>query len=283
MKRLSIAFLAAAGALAACSTTPYGDPPASSVAATPAPMALMTATAPAPTGGYLTAEQFEVLARTVPAPSADGSPEQIADRALSERYRAYENGDRWLLATAHAELSPRLVPQHFDCALGVRFASAPTPRLTAIFDKLLKDGNGAAEAAKAHAFRPRPVGVDPARPACTTMSAAGRASASYPSGSATVGAAYAEAIAVLDPAHAAAAREIGHQIGISRLVCGVHYPADVAAAEPLGRAVFVEAAATPAFQADLEAAKIELAAVRATGLTNPGCIAEAATLALPLP
>ncbi|CAN5196947.1 phosphatase PAP2 family protein [soil metagenome] len=284
MKPSGIAFLAAAGALtAACSTTPFGDPVASSVAASPAPAASMTSTAPISTGGYLTTDQIDTLAKRVPAPSADGSAEQIADRALSERYRGYEDGDRWLLATAHAELSPRVAAQHFDCALGVRFAAAPTPHLTAIFDRLLKDANGAAEAAKALAFRPRPVGVNPDRRACTTMSAAGRASASYPSGSAAVGTAYGEAIAALDPAHATAAREIGHQIGISRLVCGAHYPADVAAAEPLGRAVFAEAAATPAFRTDLEAAKAELAEVRATGLTNPGCVAEAAALALSLP
>ena len=241
------------------------------------------AQAASPAGGYLSAEQVGALAQAVPAPSAEGSPEQMADRALSERYRGYENSDRWLLATAHSELSPSLASQHFDCALGVRFASAPTPRLTAIFDKLLKDANGAAEEAKARAFRPRPVGVNPDRLACQTVKAAGRSSASYPSGSASVGAAYGEAIAALDPAHAAAAREIGHQIAVSRAVCGMHYPADVAAGEALGKAAFAEAAASPAFAADLEAARLELAAVRATGLTNPGCVAEAAALALPLP
>ena len=273
----SLSALAATALLAACSSTPFGAPVASVVTA-PAAMS-----APAHEGGYLPSDRVEALALSVPAPSADGSAEQAADRALSDRYRAYEGGDRWLLATAHAELSPRLAGQHFDCAVGVRFAAAPTPRLTALFDKVLKDANGAAELAKARAFRPRPVGVDPTRPACTTVSAAGRASASYPSGSATVGAAYGEAVAALDPAHAAAAREIGHQIGVSRLVCGMHYPADVAAGEVLGRAVFVEIVATPAFQADLDAARAELAAVRAAGLTNPGCAAERAALALPLP
>lgn len=271
------------GGLAGCSVTPFGDPVAARVAPSPAPQALMTSTRPAAVGGYLSVEAVEGLARTVPAPSEDGSAAQIADRALSERYRGYEGGDRWLLATAQAELSPRLAAQHFDCALGVRFASAPTPRLTLLFDRLLKDANGAAERAKTRAFRSRPVGVDANRPACTTVDAAGRASASYPSGSAAVGTAYAEAVAALDPAHAAAAREIGRQIGISRLVCGMHYPADVSAGDALGEAVFAEAAATPAFAADLEAAKVELAAVRATGLTNPGCVAEAAALALPLP
>jgi len=63
----------------------------------------------------------------------------------------------------------------------------------------------------------------------------------------------------------------------------MHYPADVAAGEAVGKAVFAEAATTPMFQADLAAARLELAQVRATGLTNPGCAAERAALAAPLP
>lgn len=222
------------------------------VAARAAPAASLAAHAAS--GGYLSADEIRTLAQAVPELSADGSEAQAADRALSERYRGYEHGDRWLLATAHSELSPRLAAQHFDCALGVRFASAPTPRLTAMFDKLLKDANEAAETAKARAFRPRPVGVNPDRPSCQTVSEAGRKSASYPSGSASVGAAYGEAVAALDPAHAEAARAIGHQIALSRAVCGMHYPADVAAGETLGKAVFGQVAADPALAADLEAA-----------------------------
>jgi len=278
-RRLTVVALVAAGLIAACSTTPFGAPVASAVASAPG-AGPMTAI---PSGGYLSADQIQALGLTVTTPAPLGAPAEVADRALSERYRGYENGDRWLLATAHAELSPMLAAQHFDCALGVRFASVPTPHLAAMFDRLLKDANGAAEAAKARAFRPRPVGVDPGRPTCTAVTPAGRSSASYPSGSATVGTAYGEAVAALDPVRAEAAREIGRQIGISRIVCGMHYPADVAAAEPLGRAVFDAAADTPAFRADLAGAQIELAAVRATGLTNPGCVAERAALALPLP
>ena len=88
-----------------------------------------------------------------------------------------------------------------------------------------------------------------------------------------------------DPTHLAFeyVRRIGHAIGVSRVVCAMHYPADVAPGEALGRAVAAEAAATPAFQADVVAARAELARVRAAGLTNPGCVAEATTLALPLP
>lgn len=256
--------------LSACATQTFGVPPAPSVAG-------------AEQGGYLSHEALVRLAGAVPPPSADGSPEQAADRALSDRYRALENSDRWLLATAHAELSPQLALQHFDCAMGVRFTGTPTPHLVAVLEKVLNDANEAAELAKARAFRPRPVGVDSTRVACQRVSDAGRASPSYPSGSASVGAAYGDALAAIAPDKAAAVREIGHQIAVSRAVCGMHYPADVTAGEAVGHAVFGEIAATPAFQADLIAARDEVTAVRASGLTNPGCAAERAALARPLP
>lgn len=63
----------------------------------------------------------------------------------------------------------------------------------------------------------------------------------------------------------------------------MHYPRDVAAGDALGRAVFRAAVAQPAFQADLIAARAELAAVQATGARNPGCLAETRALATPLP
>ena len=233
--------------------------------------------------GYLSPAAITAVAASVPAPQADGSPEQAADRALSDRYRALEDSDRWLLATAHAELSPSLALQHFDCALGTRFAAAPTPRLTIIFEKVMADADAVAERVKARDPRPRPVAVDPARPACQRITAASRASPSYPSGSAAVGVAYADVLAVAAPDRAEATREIGHQIAISRIVCAMHYPSDVAAGEAAGHATFEAIAAAPAFQADLAVARTEIAAVRAAGLTNPGCAAERAALALAAP
>ena len=267
-----VAAIALTGVISAgCAMTPYGAPVAAIVADE------------AVEAGYLSAARLEALAAAVPAPSAEGSAEQIADRALSDRYRGLEDTDRWLLATAHAELSPSLARQHFDCALGVRFSGTPTPRLTILFEKVLHDAESVAETVKARTARPRPVAVDPARRACARLTDASRASPSYPSGSAAVGAAYGEALARVDPEHAAAAREIGHQIALSRVVCGMHYPADAAAGEAVGRAVVADIAATPAFQAELAIARQELAEVRATGLTNPGCAAERAALAMTLP
>ena len=95
--------------------------------------------------------------------------------------------------------------------------------------------------------------------------------------------AYGEAFAALEPDRAEAVRRISHQIGVSRLICAMHYPTDVAVGEEIGRAVVVEVVQTPAFKADVAAARAELEAARRSGLTNPGCAAERAALATVLP
>ncbi len=247
------------------------------------------ATAPAMTPrvaeppGYLEAARLTALAEAVPPPPVAGSETDRADKATSDRYRAFQGGDRWLLATAHAELRPAYGLPHFDCVLGTRLASAPTPRLTALFDKVLHDANEAAEMVKARSFRARPVGDDPARAACQRLTEPQRKTPSYPSGSAAVGAAYGEVLAALVPDRATETRRIGREIALSRVVCGMHYPTDVAVGEALGRDVAREIVASPGFQADLAEAQAELATARAAGLTNPACAAERAALAAPLP
>ena len=87
----------------------------------------------------------------------------------------------------------------------------------------------------------------------------------------------------MDPAHAVEARAIAHQIGVSRVVCAMHYPSDVAEGEKLGVAAFQRIAATEAFQADAVVAREEIARARTAGLTSPACAAERAALATPLP
>lgn len=236
-----------------------------------------------PTEGFLAPGMIARLAEAVPPPPTPGSSQDLADKAASTRFVALEDSDRWLLATSHAELRPPLALQHFDCALGVRLGSAETPALDRLMARVFHDANSVAERVKARAARPRPIGDDPNRRACQVVNAAARNSPSYPSGSAAVGAAYGEAFAALEPDRADAARRIGHQIGVSRLVCAMHYPTDVAAGEEIGRVVVVEAVQTPAFQADVAAARAELATARRSGLTNPGCAAERAALATDLP
>jgi len=232
---------------------------------------------------YLSEAAHRALGEAVPAAPVVGSAEEAADRARSDRYRALEGGDRWMLATAHAELRAPYAFAHFDCALGTRLNERPRPALQALFDKLLHDADAAAEIAKARLTRPRPVADDAERAACQRLTDAQKRTPSHPSGSATVGVAYAEALAELVPDRAAEVRASGEQIALSRAICGMHYPSNVEDGADLGRAVAAAVIATPAFQADAAAARVELAQARAEGLTHPGCAAERAALALPLP
>lgn len=264
------AALASALLLAACAGTPAAlRPEAARPAETPP--------------GYLDAAALDGLAAVLPPPPPPGSSIDLDDKASSARMVGLEDSDRWLLATAHAELRPPLALQHFNCALGVRLAPEATPQLTRLMQRLFQDADGAAEGIKARAFRARPVGDDPARRSCQRLTEASRRSASYPSGSSTVAVVYGEAFAALDPERAPEIRRMAHEIGQSRLVCGMHYPSDVAAGEVLGHAVFVAAAVRPDFAADLTAARAELAAVRAAGIAAPGCAAEALALSAALP
>jgi acid phosphatase (class A) len=69
-------------------------------------------------------------------------------------------------------------------------------------------------------------------------------------------------------------RRRGRDIGESRALCRVNWQADVTDGLQIGRTVYERAAVTPEFAADLDAARAEVAAARAEGLTNPGCAAE---------
>jgi acid phosphatase (class A) len=73
----------------------------------------------------------------------------------------------------------------------------------------------------------------------------------------------------LDPDRAAAIIARGRAFGQSRVVCGLHYQSDVDAAR-LGATVLVAALhGDPEFEADLDAARGEMAALRANDDREP--------------
>lgn len=241
--------------LVGCATTPLGPPEV--------------------VPSYLNAGQLEDLAAAAPAPSVPGSPDQAQDVALSERLRALEDTDRWWMATAHAELRPPEAAQHFDCLLGTRLAEKPRPALDRLMGRLLADTERLTVDLVARHPRLRPLAVDPTRRPCQRLNeATRRAASSYPAAGAVAGAAYGALFADLAPDRAEAARRMGQEIGLSRAICATNWPSDVQAGEALGAALYDTAAAQPGFAADLANARVEVAAARSEGLTNPGCASE---------
>lgn len=224
--------------------------------------------APAPVEGYLDA-------RAVQAAGAGFSPSPVDPQTDPAVVGPVGPGtDRWWLAIAQAELRPPEAAQHFDCVLGTRLADRPRPALTRLMNRLLVDSARVAGALADRATRRRPVVDRPDLQPCVRMNEATRNSPSWPAGGAVAGAAYGEMFAALAPDKAEAARARGRDIGVSRALCRVNWQADVDDGLRIGRIVYQRAAAAPGFAADLEAARAEVVAARAEGLTNPGCAAE---------
>lgn len=226
---------------------------------------------PEPVSGYLSQDAIEALAALPVPPDADAAPEVLPGQPGT---------DRWWLATAHAELRPPWAAQHFDCVLGTRLAPSPRPALTRLMARVLVDADSLTRAMMARSDRKRPA-ADPDLDICQRADNATRASSSWPASGGVAGAAYGEVFAALAPDQADALRHMGREIGASRAICRMNWPSDVDAGAMAGLAVYEAASRSPEFAADLEAARIEVAAARAEGLTNPSCAAERRAFATP--
>ena len=255
--RPAAAVLAAGVLLAACATV--DRPPAP-------PQASLS--------GYLDDSDLVRLVAAAGAPSPVGAAEPWTRPELGP------GTDRWWLAIAHAEMRPPDAAQHFDCLVGTRLTGRPRPALSRIMARLLADTDGVTRRLAAQHPRARPIVSDSSLQPCQRLNDAMRNSPGWPAAGAVTGAAYGELFAELAPDQAEAARRRGADIGFSRAVCRMNWTSDVADGLAVGRAVYAEAARDPEFAADLEAARAELAAARAEGLTNPACAAERRALAI---
>jgi acid phosphatase (class A) len=110
--------------------------------------------------------------------------------------------------------------------------------------------------------------------------AALRSSGSYPSGHTSIGWSWALVLAEAAPEESEAILARGRAFGERRVVCNVHWESDVIEGRFIGAATVARLHAEPAFLADLNAAKSELAAARAKTLApQRDCKFEADALA----
>jgi len=103
---------------------------------------------------------------------------------------------------------------------------------------------------------------------------------SYPSGHASIGWAWALALAELDPERANAILRRGLDFGMSRVYCGVHYASDVEAGRTIGAATVSRLQSDPVFNAQMVLARREIAEACAAGRKSSlDCDAEKKALA----
>jgi acid phosphatase (class A) len=215
-----------------------------------------------PPGGYLTVapDPAQILR---PAPK-EGDPRDLEDKRLYEQARKLEGGPRWALAQADVPYAIANRIANYSCAIGVKLDGASTPKLAALLGRMSADVGRLNTTAKAVYSRPRPYkrwgGT-----ICTEKSPQLDNSFDYPSGHAQLGWTDALTLAELAPDRAAQILARGRAFADSRAVCGVHTVSAIEAGALLGSAQFALSQSSPAFRADLDAARAELAAIRASG------------------
>ena len=194
------------------------------------------------------------LKALLPDPPANGSPTTIMEINLILQKQAF----RTPAEVARIKREVHLNVYLFDTVFGPWFTKKSVPITAALFDRVDATEHPVIDSGKKFWSRPRPFLQDKRIHPPIDLPK----NASYPSGHSTVGDLDALILAQLAPDLKDAIIARGLQIGDDRVIAGVHFPSDVAAGRTLAQALFDKLMATPAFQADLAKAKVELTAAR---------------------
>lgn len=210
--------------------------------------------------GYFAANPLNGKAILGPPPAPD-SPHGKADRAVFEETRRLEGSPRWKTAIQDNDLWGGGALKRFSCALGVDLSEAQTPATWKILHKIELDVRTVGTPAKDFCDRKRPlIGND--APLCVPREDWMKTNASYPSGHSMAAWSWSLILTELKPAKADPLLQVGREGGESRVICGVHFVSDVEAGRTLGSAMVARLHSEPAFQADMAAAKREMAGAK---------------------
>jgi acid phosphatase (class A) len=234
--------------------------------------------------GYLPKEALPDSLTLLPPPPASGSTALAHDEEVRKGAATLRDTPRYRLAALDAELNFPRAADAFACTLGVPIDADRTPRLYRLLQRTLTDAGRSTAGAKNQYQRTRPF-VAHEEPTCVPQDEARlRNNGSYPSGHTTIGWTWALVLAEVDPSRADAILARGRSFGESRLVCNVHWQSDIVEGRFMGSAVVSRLHGVAEFRRDVEAARKELAQVRAKGVT-PGrdCAMEAQALMQKIP
>lgn len=224
--------------------------------------------------GYLDKADLPDSLALVPAPPAGRDPAFTRDRKASKAGLALGHRERWQLAISDADLRSPAATGALSCAAGFEISPTATPAIDRLLRRALPDLGAATGRAKDQYKRPRPFMVN-GKPMCSPdFEKLLRADGSYPSGHSAIGYGWGLILAEIVPDRATPLVARGQGFGDNRRICNVHWLSDIEAGRSVGAAVVARLHASPAFQADLQAAKAEALAARSTPPSRD-CAAEA--------
>ncbi|MDM0047440.1 phosphatase PAP2 family protein [Variovorax sp. J22R115] len=230
--------------------------------------------------GYLApAEALDSLA-LLPPPPIEGSPALSADTATFNTLTKFQGTPRGAMAISDANLNFPEAASVFSCALGMQISEKGTPNLNMLLRRTLTDTALATYKAKNKYARVRPFIMLKAG-SCTPKEEAFLAKdGSYPSGHSAIGWGWALLLTELAPDRKDALLQRGRAFAQGRAICGVHWQSDIDAGRLVGSAAVAQLHANAVFNAQMSAARAEIARARVVGAPpTAACLAEAATIA----
>lgn len=191
---------------------------------------------------------YETYGQLLPLPPTPGSPAERVDLGAVEGLQSTASKAEIEHAHKTAVLREDFVFVFFG-GLRENFTLVAYPQATVFFNKLRRTGLGAINYLRDHYHRLRPYQAFPQDVKQLTTAIPG---GSYPGGHATHAWLSARVMGELDPVHKADYLGRAYQVGMDRLVSGMHYPSDISAAQLLGEQIFADLMKDPGFRSDLE-------------------------------
>ncbi len=229
--------------------------------------------------GYLDPKALPNSLELIPPPPLAGSAAFAHDEEVAKSTFALRDTPRFALAASDFDLKLPHLTSDFSCALNAPITKEDAPYLYTLLSRAFSDLAMSTYVAKNHYLRDRPfqqnkepLGVPEARDFLEK-------DPSYPSGHTAVGWGFALILTEVAPDRENELLARGRAFGESRTVVNHHWYSDVVWGRFMGAATVARLHADPTFRADLEAARAEVAAIRAKNLAPSGdCKAEASAL-----
>lgn len=185
----------------------------------------------------------------LPLPPQIGGPIDKADFEAVRAFQKYEGSKRWQQAIFDANADVFAI---YRPILGPDFLPQNEPEIAALLNYADRKLSLANQEAKKAFKRDRPFIRFMDIRICTKSAPK---DFSYPSGHSALGWMSAQILAILKPMHAKAILARGREYGESRLVCGVHFPSDVAGGRNLANVMMANLRSDSEYQRLLAAAK----------------------------
>jgi len=212
--------------------------------------------------GYLEFKEMPNSLVLLPPPPKEGSIALMLDEEISKNSLGKKDSARWKQAQSDAILYFPEALEAFTSIEGVTISEEETPNLYILLRRTMADAGLSTYTAKNHYNRARPFMVNN-EPSCTPEDEEHlRKDGSYPSGHTAIGWAWALVLSEIYPEKTNHILQRGREFGESRVVCNVHWQSDVNEGRFMGAATVASLHANPTFQADLKAAKKEVAALK---------------------